>query len=482
MQTLFYPIFRTKLRVMRANLGLQIFDLSSYEKTMGIKHYLTKDFQKLLKLLKSHLTILSIIIFSYITSYFMNVFLSKILSPRDYGNIAVVMQILTFSIPFALLGTELSIVYYLPKYIAEKNYSKTSGYLRWTMQVYLYASLIVFILGTLIALLTFFGQDGSIGLKEQYHIAIYSYWLIPLFALLILLSQLLQAIRHIYLSTSLSGFAFCLAVIGFTVLFLFGLKSRWLHSYSKQLIVLLSIGAACLMIIAVQIYSIKKVLPAKLFTAVPSYSRKKWTKHSFEMMSNAVVLSALSAIDIFMIEIFGKNELQVAYFAAILVITTSINVFGSAVNVFITPLISPYISQGNHDHLQSILHITNLFKLLPSFLITLLIFFFGKNLLGHFGEIFKASYPSLIIMGIGFFINLCLSASGLLLIYSGHQKINMVLSLCELLAIIILDYFFIPLYGIIGATLVLSITLVVAALIRCYFANKYLRIRTFYFV
>jgi O-antigen/teichoic acid export membrane protein len=449
---------------------------------MDAKEYFAKDIRKIFYLLKSHIIVLLIIILSYAATYGLNLYLAKILTPQDYGDIAVVLQVLVFAVPFALLGTELSMIRYLPKYISEENHSKISGFLRWTLRIYILTSVGILLLGSVLSITLYFIAREGVSALDKYHTVVHAYWLIPLFALVMLLSQLLQALKRFYLSATFSGFAFYLFVIGSIALFFSLFESTWIGNYRAKFSILLCIGIASLIIIAFQFYSLFRLIPKPYIKVKPTYSHKVWLKSSFEMMFSTVIFAGLMAIDIFMLEILGANEAEVAHFAAIVVIASSMAVFSSAVDMLVNPIISPCIEQENRSHLQSILHIMNSFKVIPALLISLLVIIFGKNLLGHFGKDFVSAYPSLLIMLLGFFWGLCFSSAGPLLLYSGHQKLSVKISVSQLLFIIVFDCIFIPIYQIEGAVTVLTVSIILSSMIRTFFAKKYLKIHTFYFI
>lgn len=110
-----------------------------------------------------------------------------------------------------------------------------------------------------------------------------------------------------------------------------------------------------------------------------------------------------------------------------------------------------------------------------------LLFFFlaGYFLLSLWGDSdFNSAYPILMVLCVGQFINLSTGCAGMLLIMCGFEKIQGILSLSAVVLNIILNYFFISLYGGIGAAYATSITIALENISRVYLAKKYIGIYT----
>ncbi len=449
---------------------------------MRLIQYFFKDVKQFLHLARTHSLILAIVLLSYLASYGLNFYLAQILDPQNYGDVSVVWQVLLFATPVALLGTELAVMRFLPMYMEQGKVGLIAGFLKWMKRTYIISSLVILGVGLLVLLVFVVFSKTHIHFFDQFHIIITAFWLVPLFSLVMLLAQVFQAMKKYYHSALFSGLAFTLLIIVTVALLITIFESTWIGLYRASFSVLLCIGVACVIMIMCEFYWLKKCMPKRYFTVKPQFEVKRWSKVAFEMMSSTVVFGGLLAIDIVMLEVLGKNEAQVGHFAAVLVIASSIGVFGSAVDMLVNPMISPCIEQKNHRHLQSVIHIMNLFKAFPALLLTTGIIIFGKDLLRMFGDSYVNAYSSLVIVVIGVFWGICLSSSGPLLLYSGHQRTNFKLSIIQLGFIIVLDVIFIPLYHIQGAAIVLTVAIILSAIVRAFLARKYLGIHTFYLI
>jgi len=448
---------------------------------MKLRTYLKKDLELICRLFKKHIVILSLILISYLATYGLNLFLANLLKPRLYGDISIVFQILLFSLPFALLGTELSMMHYLPKYLEEKDYGLASGFLRWNLKTFFITALCIFGLGLIALVITSIVGNYMGASSEDFHIVLFSFWLIPLFALIILQSTLLQTLKRYFLAASFRGFAVSFMIFLTIMLFLSTFENTWVGGYRRPFSILMCVGIAYLIIIGFQFYLIYQKLPREIYHAKPHYQKKRWLYHSTEMLGSFVGYTALAAIQIVLLEIMSHDEVIVGHFASIIVIGSSIMVFALAVDLFMNPHISSLVEK-NKTHLQSMLDIVNIFKLIPAALIGLIVVIFGETLLEHFGKSFVGAYPALIILLFGYLVGLALSSTMPLLVYSGHHMLNFKISIIQIVAIVALSLIFIPLFGIEGAALALSLTILIAGTLRLYFVRKFLGINCLFVI
>lgn len=105
----------------------------------------------------------------------------------------------------------------------------------------------------------------------------------------------------------------------------------------------------------------------------------------------------------------------------------------------------------------------------------------GEWLLGLWGNEFTDAYWILIILGFGQFINLSTGAVGLLLMMTGYEKTQGMISLVFLILNLVLNYILILKFGVIGAAIATSVTLAGENIVKYYYVNKFLKISPFPF-
>ncbi|GAB5410981.1 MAG: hypothetical protein ChlgKO_00950 [Chlamydiales bacterium] len=448
---------------------------------MKLKTYLKKDLHLITQIFRDHLVILLLIMLSYFATYGLNLYLANLLKPQLYGNISIVFQLLLFTMPFALLGTELSMMHFLPKYFHDHEYPLASGFIRWNFRLFAIISLVVLAVGGILLSVSLMLEGIGLAKLTEYNVILYSFWLIPLFALIVLLATLLQTMGRFYLATSFRGFALSFMILLTVYLFLHVFETSWVGGYRKTISLILCLAISYLVIIGLEIYFLRKTLPKKIYKVKPHYQTKHWTQYSVEMLGSFLGYTALSALEILLLQLFGANKVDVGHFASVLVISSSMMVLALAVDMFVNPLISSLVHK-NRLHLQSVLDIVNLFKLIPATLLLLVIVFFGQSLLSHFGKSFEGAYPALLVLAVGYFYGLTLNSAVPLLLYSGHHRLNFKLSLVQFAFIVITSAILIPMYALEGAAISLSLTIIFAGTMRLFFVRKYLDIKLLFLV
>ncbi len=443
-------------------------------------NYLKKDASAIYRLIGKHIFVLIIMIISYVVTYCFNVYLARLLSPKDYGNISVALQLLVFFVPFALLGTEISVLRYIPKYLRAYDLQKASGFLQWIVKVFFLGALFIFFAGILFnTAMHILGKYYPFA-REASHIIFFSFWLIPLYAFVVLAANLLQALRSYYFSAAFSGFVLYAIMSLLIFIFVSLMDLSQIRFKDVKYVVIICIGSSYVLVAGLEVAVLLKKLPREIYQIKAVFEKSLWLKSSLHMMLSTIIFAGLSAIDIFMLDLIAKNQAVVGHFAAIFTIASSLMIFSGAVDMIVNPIISPSVSSGDTSHLQTTLHLLNIIKVILIGCIFTLLVIFGKNLLSHFGNDFVDSYPSLLIILAGFVWEIFYHSSGPLLLYSNRERLSFVISLSQLIFIIVLDIPMIHYFGLKGAVSVLSLSIIISSLVRTYFCHKYLKIRVFF--
>ena len=443
-----------------------------------------KDTTVMGKLFYENIFLLLLVIAAYFASYSLNLILANMLEPVDYGDISLVLSVFMFCTPVILLGTEVSVVHYLPKYLSEKDFSHAHGFLRWSFELVFAIASLVFLVSSFVVFLSMIIASKEVGF-ERWHIYVYSIWLIPIFGINIQFASLFQALKHSYLSTSFNG----LNGIVITALACMSMSIFW-YSYSGEwfgrdqlrfsvILIFATVFAVCALI---QYLIGRRFVPKEVWDSEPLMRRPEWFSMSYKMLISGLIFTALMAIDIVMIRLLSKNQTDVGYFASIMVIAQAMYVFGGAVNMVVGPLVNEYASSNDRSHLQTVVNWMNFYKMIPGTLFFFIALIFGKDLLALFGKGFPAAYESLVVLSIGVYVGLAFNAAGTLMVYSKHQMLNFFISLSQLVMIIVGDILVIPTFGLFGACVVFSSAILISSLARAFFVRKEMGIRVLFIV
>jgi len=423
--------------------------------------------------LKNKIVILCLFSINYLINYFFNVFLARHFTPEVYGDISLVIMGLSLIVPFVLIGNHLSSIRFLPQYLSLNQIDKFYGFQYWSAKILLISSIIICIVGIAAILLALELEHTGIYYTKQYHPFLFSFWLIPLFAMMLFQSSILLAMHKQHFSVISSGLYPTIAVLTLMLLVFFDKK---LTIYDA----LISVGIATFIIIIVQRASIILLCnkyPDKLLSL---QDQPIWQRVSLQMMLNSVLFVGISAVDIFMLRILGNNHAQIGQFSALIAVNGLLLLVQNASSTTLSPVISPSVHHNAWQALQNTLNKTLGFRIIIGLGIMIFFYFFGKNVLGHFGPYYHSLHGLLLLLLSSYFISLCCNTAITLLTYSGHQQSIVKIAVLQLSLVIALDCFLIPSYGLTGAIIALCISVLSAHIMAVILVRRYLKLKILY--
>lgn len=408
--------------------------------------------------------------------FYINLLLAQILAPAVYGDFILVLYLLIFLTPVAALGINLSVKRFIPDYLAQGHVKQARSFLLWAALILLLLCLVVLIIAAIFTgVFILLDYHNFYGL-DKLHPFFYALWIIPLFAIISVLSNFLLALQRNVAAAISRRFALYTAF-----LIVFYVLVEWTDHISVYH-ALLALGLASLLVIVFQLLVAWVVWRKQIKTASVSVSeapiaeaRTSWLAISKNQMFSAMTYTALLAIDIVMIETLAHNEDIVGHFAAVLVIASSLFILTGVTNTLLLPRLGELLSQ--RQSLQRILSRSFLFNGLVMLVLAGLIWHYQYPILHLFGWRYDHLGTALTLMLIANFVTAITSITGPLLHSSDHVRLNVRLRLLELALMIILDVVLIPYYGLLGAIHAYLVTTVIISLLRVIFVRWKLKLR-----
>jgi O-antigen/teichoic acid export membrane protein len=156
------------------------------------------------------------------------------------------------------------------------------------------------------------------------------------------------------------------------------------------------------------------------------------------------MLSTSEAVGIYNVAFIVSNILTLAYMG---------------INVSFAPVISELYHGGRIAELRSLYE--SLTRVMIIAVAPMLIWFvgFGDDLLRLFGREFSVGYAALIVLGLGAFSRSAVGSVGNMLMMSKHERLNAWNIVVSLVSNILLNMYFIPRYGVLGAAVATAISL-----------------------
>ena len=429
--------------------------------------------------IKNTFFLLYLTILGFLLKFVFNIFLAKHLTADVYGDYNLALKILALLVSVSLFGTNVSAKRFLAKYLQVHKKSMATNYIVWNINLIRKTFSITLILAllsfALMVLLHFLGVQEI----NQYHLAIYMLWISPFAAIATLLETYLLCNNHILLPTF---FADILRYIILLVVFIV-CTQFFVHTLDNLTIVIIlciSYVLLSLFILLSTNHKILLMLKSGLKTwRVSQNTDTDWYQTSLRMITNNIIFTVASVMDLLIVEVFSSSRLHVGYYAAVLTIVSIINLIPSNLYQELKSKISQLSeSRAGLIKLQTYVDNANAFVFLIITALGLTIIFFSKTLLLYFGPGYLYAYSALIILTIGTCFATMSGIARLLLVYTGFERLVLILNTVEVASLFMLvipaTYFF----DITGTAASTAFILCIKPLVSVYFVRKKLGLRS----
>jgi len=186
---------------------------------------------------------------------------------------------------------------------------------------------------------------------------------------------------------------------------------------------------------------------------------RKLISFSAPLMLTNVVAYLNGRTELFVLGIFLAADAVGVYNAAVRLAGLGLIVL-TAFNAIFSPVISDLYNRGQVAQLSTLFKLVTRWMLttaMPIFLVQIL---FAPQLVGLFGPEFVAGARALQVLSIGQIINLATGGVGVMLIMSGRSNIAFINSIVMLSVALMLDFWLVPMFGLMGAAVAGALVLV----------------------
>jgi O-antigen/teichoic acid export membrane protein len=378
--------------------------------------------------------------------------IARILGVNNFGLYSLGFVIFNLAQTLSQLGLSQGVIRYVAVYRMKKKQRKVKGAI-------LQAIIISGLVGMIIGVMTFSASNAIAKLFNRKELALvikmFSFS-IPFMAVMIILANAaigFQKVLHfVYVKNIFYpiGLLFIFILLHFIGFQLSGII--FAHLISAALGILLSL------------YFFKKDF-FSFFKVKASFIGKKLITFSIPLVGIEIMHMFFLYTDITMIGFF-YSPFEVGIYNAV----SKVAVFLGLGLMMFSPIFSSMIA-GLHatnkiSDMRYILQITSRWVLIitvPIFIITI---FSGYEILAFFGDEFKSGFPALLALSVFRFFSYMFGPTGRSLIMTGNQKIEFFNFFGGLILNIILNLFFIPKFGIVGAAFATGISLFIIHLVR----------------
>ncbi len=315
---------------------------------------------------------------SYFVNFLLNSVLSNNLSTHNYGEYSLILQFSLLLSTVILLGLDSNFIHFGSDYTQNKTPHHTHGLLKWTEKKIKTAALICVGITALLCLCLFFHNK----IYNSYEPVYISFIIIPFYAYLTLQMAYLQAFGYDLKAMAPTFVAFPTFFIAVFYLMHIFTKGH-LTIYHAIAAMALSYLSSC---IIAYLFS-KKVFSEQIYTVDPSTEHlSDWKNKSAAYWSSEVVFIFAISFEIIVLKLFFDSTV----IARVMVVLTIGGIIWTIQNVLSKHLMTfiPSALNGIADSMKK--YKTECKKcnrsiILSGVLIFLVVFFFGKQILGVFG-------------------------------------------------------------------------------------------------
>ncbi len=217
--------------------------------------------------------------------------------------------------------------------------------------------------------------------------------------------------------------------------------------------------AAAAAALAVALVLVRPVIPGEVRTAEPVYQTSQWIRAALPLLLVSSMIMLNQRIDILMLGAIGGAG-QTGIYTAANRGAELVSFIIKSINPVLSPLIAALYARGEIERLQRIVTKSARVILLLTVPIAIAMILFGRWFLLLFGPEFADGTTALTILTVGHLFSAAIGSVGMLLIMSGHDRdAALTFAGCGVLNII-LNALFIPRWGLNGAAIATTISLV----------------------
>src|SRR3989344_861656 len=396
------------------------------------------------------------------------------LGSSEYGLLSLGISIVSFISIFSLLGLNTGIIRYISYYNGKQDDRRIKGTilssLRLSLPVSLVLMILLFLYSEKISILIFHSSE-LIPILKLFSLTLPFMSLSDIFLGVmigfqkinykVLVKEVIEGVIRLVLTFAVIYLGYNL--LGTAVVYLISfMMTAFLSFYLLQ----------------------KKVFPFFKTKVIPIFFTKELFVFSFPFIFAGVLTLIIKWTDVFMIGFFRTTS-EVGVYNVALPTANLLVIVPTSLMALFMPIITEFYSKGKIKDIVTLSRINSKWIFFLNFPIFLLIFLFSKNILEiMFGSEYVTGNTALLILTVGYMVFSLVHIPNAILIMMKKTKLIFYISLISAVVNVILNYYLIPKFGIIGGSIATSFSLVlifVLIFISCYKLTKIQPLKLNYF-
>lgn len=421
----------------------------TYEKSIG-RRVNQSEKQNVSKVAKNSLLSGIGSIITLVTLPITSVITTRVLGAELYGIYSLVQSWGSLLSNISSLGLNGTNLRFISAYKALNDKSKMKGSIYWTLKISLCVSIFITVFIFLFPSWfceTFVHRPETISLElfESNTVNAFRFYAISIFltsVYLVFTSSLngLQEIKYKVIANDLAGTATKISTLIFFILLGWDLYAALLSNIFQDMVIL-----------GFSLYFLLKTFPElKLSNLKPKYEKSKMNKFAAALFSKTLLSKYTFQLDILFLGLFNSAR-DVGVYAVALRLQPLIYYPHYTLSNIFDPMVAELHTLKKSEELKNLYQTVTKWSFSLSLPIFTTVILFSKEILNVFGKDFSEGIILVVIMGIGNLIHDMLGLSGNVIMMTGRIKVNLINSAVMAVVNVIMYYFLIQYYGIMGA-------------------------------
>lgn len=200
---------------------------------------------------------------------------------------------------------------------------------------------------------------------------------------------------------------------------------------------------------------------------------KSLVSESYPFMWVSLIVIVSTNLDTIILGVLVDVE-EIGYYAIASRITVLLSVFLATINSMLFSKIAVLIDENSPRDLEALLQKVNVLFWGVAICVFFFLFFFGKTILGFWGDAFVNGYLILIVLTAGYCIDMMTGCVGGVLMMGGFEKLMIKISSLMLVLNFILSFLLVSEFGVLGAAISTSFCRALENVIRfCFVKQKF---------
>ena len=228
------------------------------------------------------------------------------------------------------------------------------------------------------------------------------------------------------------------------------------------------------------LYLLTRIFPEIVSELKPSYEFKKLLRFSLPVLFVGFSYVILGQTDRIMLGYF-KSSKDLGIYAAAAIISQQAGLITYSFSCIFSPVISDLYNRNEFRELEKLYKILTRWIVSLNLVILILFILFSKQIMGIFGSEFTSGWLVLVILSSAHLIGYCAGGAlaGYMLPMSGKQDIELVNAIVMLISNIGLNFWLIPIYGILGAAIATGLSMALIDIVKIVEVRKILRMKPY---